>query len=397
MSNAFLDAINFAEARKVVLPSEFYALDLKSRQLATTVSLLSSIEQMKTVIDSVNKAIRSGSTFADFQKEVKANGINLPSAYLDLVFRQNVQTAYSHGRWLHQQRNKHNRPYLRYSSINDNRTRPSHSALNGIIRHIDDPFWLTHYPPWAFRCRCSVIAITEEKAQQLGITPDNAVPQGPQPSAFSTTPWTYGDLTELAHQKIIESGFDPRLFDEHLQQIKAEAVAVKKLTEVLTVSDQATDELFSKVSKLAMPKSADIRPSTIKMLIDYALGKATQLTGYLKSGVMSLADKLLSRWVGDGLAQVKKIAQNVSHVVQGKISLELASSLALGQVLKLDSPLLINNLGDVSVRIENAKDYGIDLEQLQAGQGVLFEMGLSIKVVGVEQNSGQTVYVLKVE
>ena len=112
---------------------------------------------------------------------------------------------------------------------------------------------------------------------------------------------------------------------------------------------------------------------------------------------MSLADKLLNRCVGDGLAQVKKIAQNVSHVVQGKISLELASSLALGQVLKLDSPLLINNLGDVSVRIENAKDYGIDLEKLKAGQGVLFEMGLSLKVVSVEQNDGKTVYVLKVE
>lgn len=149
---SFLEAIRFAQSRKIVLPDEFYKMDLKTRQLATTVSFLSSIEQVKQVIGLVNKAIASGTTFDQFKKDVAEKGIELSDHYLDLVFRQNVQSAYSAGRWQQQQRNKTKRPYLMYSAINDNRVRPSHLALDGIIRHIDDDFWQTHYPPWEFRC-----------------------------------------------------------------------------------------------------------------------------------------------------------------------------------------------------------------------------------------------------
>ncbi|RZG77059.1 phage head morphogenesis protein, partial [Acinetobacter sp. WCHAc060033] len=58
----FLEALRFAHERKIVLPDEFYSMDLKTRQLATTVGFLSSIEQVETVIKVVNKSIADGST-----------------------------------------------------------------------------------------------------------------------------------------------------------------------------------------------------------------------------------------------------------------------------------------------------------------------------------------------
>ncbi|PWF32279.1 phage head morphogenesis protein, partial [Yersinia pestis] len=73
-------------------------------------------------------------------------------------------------RWQQQQRNKAKRQYLMYSAINDSRVRPSHLALNRIVLPIDHPFWLTHYPPLGFRCRCTVIALTEKQALKYGIT-----------------------------------------------------------------------------------------------------------------------------------------------------------------------------------------------------------------------------------
>ncbi|MCX0332261.1 phage head morphogenesis protein, partial [Acinetobacter radioresistens] len=73
----FLEALQFARSRKIVLPDEFYSLDLKTRQLATTVSFLSSIEQIQTVIAAVNKAIADGSTFEDFKKLVAEHEIKL--------------------------------------------------------------------------------------------------------------------------------------------------------------------------------------------------------------------------------------------------------------------------------------------------------------------------------
>ena len=144
--------------------------------MATTVSFLSSLEQIETVIKAVNKAIAEGSTFRDFQKLVEKEGIELPKHYLDNVFRTNIQNAYGHGRWIQQNRNKARRPYLMYSAINDSRVRPSHLALDKIVLPFDHPFWLTHYPPLGFRCRCTVIALTEKQALKYGITPDDKLP-----------------------------------------------------------------------------------------------------------------------------------------------------------------------------------------------------------------------------
>ena len=148
----FLEALHYAHSKKVVLPDEFYSMDLKTRQMATTVSFLSSLEQIETVIKAVNKSIADGGTFKDFQKLIKESDIILPKHYLDNVFRTNIQSAYGHGRWQQQQRNKDKRQYLMYSAINDSRVRPAHLALNRIVLPIDHPFWLTHYPPLGFRC-----------------------------------------------------------------------------------------------------------------------------------------------------------------------------------------------------------------------------------------------------
>ena len=148
----FLEALQYAHSKKVVLPDEFYSMDLKTRQMATTVSFLSSLEQAESVIKSLNKTLASGGTFNDFQKLVAESKIILPKHYLDNVFRTNIQSAYGHGRWQQQQRNKDKRQYLMYSAINDSRVRPAHLALNLIVLPIDHPFWLTHYPPLGFRC-----------------------------------------------------------------------------------------------------------------------------------------------------------------------------------------------------------------------------------------------------
>ena len=152
MTISYTDALRYARDKKVMLPEEFYLLDLNARQYATTVSYLASLDQIRTVINLANKAVESGSTLQDFKKKVKAEGIELSPHHLDNIFRTNVQSAYAHGIWTQQQENKANRPYLRYSSLTDSRVRPSHLALNNIIRHIDDSFWYSHYPPNGFMC-----------------------------------------------------------------------------------------------------------------------------------------------------------------------------------------------------------------------------------------------------
>lgn len=392
----FLEALQFARSRKIVLPDEFYSLDLKTRQLATTVSFLSSIEQIQTVIAAVNKAISDGSTFEDFKKVVAENEIKLSEPYLKNVFRTNIQTAYSHGRWQQQQRNRDKRPYLMYSAIDDSRVRPSHLALNRIIRHIDDPFWLMYYPPWGFMCRCTVIALTEKQAEKYGITPDDQLPEVAEEMGWSTSPMTYGDLSGLVDQKILDSDLDKAFLLEQKEVIKAEWTASKKLASLFAPMDDSTRDLFDVVANTVIPLDPDIRPSAIRTFLDYVQGNDSALTAQLKQPPITLAEEVLKRWLKEDLGRLQAVASNSATTVAGSASLAYATLLEVGKVITLDAPLLLADSGsNIVIQIENAKGLGIDLDKLNAGQGVLFPIGLSFEVVSIEVIEGQMVYTLK--
>lgn len=393
---SFLEAIQFAVSRKIVLPDEFYKLDLNTRQMATTVSFLSGIEQIETVIKSVNQVLIDGGTFNDFKELVEENEIILSEPYLKNVFRTNIQTAYGHGRWQQQQRNKAKRPYLMYVAINDSRVRPSHLALNRIIRHIDDPFWLKYYAPWDFMCRCTIIALTEEQALKYGITSDEDLPVIAENNGWSTSPLTFGEMQSVVDTKIANSILDKEYLLSLKQNVMAEWKASQKLSSLLSPMDDKSRDLFQTIADTVIPLDPTIRPSAVKTFLDYVQGNDAALTAYLKNKPISLAEEVLHRWVKEDMAQIKAVANNVSTAVIGSATLNQVAALQVGQTLKLDSPLLVAGQGsDVVIQIENAKGLGIDLNKLNAGQGVLFEIGLSFEVVSIETNRGQLIYTLR--
>ena len=392
----FLEALHFAQSRKIVLPDEFYSMDLNTRQLATTVSFLSGIEQIETVIKSLNKTLAEGGTFNDFQKLVEENEIVLSKHYLKNVFRTNIQTAYGHGRWQQQQKNKAKRPYLMYSAIDDTRVRPSHLALNRIIRHIDDPFWLLYYPPWGFMCRCTVTALTEKEAKKLGITSDEDLPQIAEDMGWSTSPLTFGEMESVVDQKIADSILDKQYLLEQKQAIQAEWTASKKLMSLLSPMNDSSRDLFNTIADTVVPLDPTLRPSAIRTLVDYVQVNDAALTAYVQKPAISLAEEVLKRWVKEDMAKIRAVSANAVDVVRGSTTLAYAASLEVGKVITLDSPLLLTGAqSNIVIQIENAKGLGIDLEKLNAGQGVLFEMGLSFEVVSIEMVEGQMIYTLK--
>ena len=393
----FLEALQYAHNKKIVLPDEFYSMDLKTRQMATTVSFLSSLEQIETVIKAVNKSIADGGTFNDFQKLIAESEIILPKHYLDNVFRTNIQNAYGHGRWQQQQRNKAKRPYLMYSAINDSRVRPAHLALNRIVLPIDDLFWLTHYPPLSFRCRCTVIALTEKEALKYGITPDDKLPEVAEALDWSSHPLQFGEMEALVDKKISASSLDKEYLLEQKQVIKAEWTASKKLTSLFAPMDDKTRDLFDTVANTVIPLDPKIRPSAIRTFLDYVQGNDAALTGYLNSATSSLADDVLKRWLVDDMKAVQAVASNTASTVVGAATLNQVAAYQVGQTIQLNSPLLMTDTAsDILIKVENAKGLGIDLNELNAGNGVLFPIGLSFEVISIEMVEGQMIYTLKV-
>ncbi len=197
-SVGFKEAMEYAASRKVVLPDDYYG-KLVGIQRAQSVSVagLAALEQIRFVIDKLADVLEKGGTFKSFQDSVREGGldINLPTHRLENIFRTNIQAAYSRGRWEQQTRARGTRPYLMYDAINDSRTRPAHAAMDSIIRRWDDPFWATNYPTNGYRCRCTVISLTEAQAKKRG------GPTDPMPDPETTRPdpgWDYNPGADYA-------------------------------------------------------------------------------------------------------------------------------------------------------------------------------------------------------
>ena len=74
------------------------------------------------------------------------------------------------------QRQKDAFPYLMYMSREDERVRDTHAALHGLIFPVESPFWLTHFGPWDWGCRCQAVPMgkteVEDRIRAEAILPD---------------------------------------------------------------------------------------------------------------------------------------------------------------------------------------------------------------------------------
>jgi len=170
----FKEALAYAERQNVVLTDEYYGERIGlARAQARTISGLAGVDQIQHVFDLLDAEMKNGGTFQSFRKAVAAGEIDiaLPRHHLELIHRNNIQSAYAAGRWQQVQSNKANRPYLEYIAVNDGRTRPSHRRMHGHIAAVDDPWWATHHPLNGYRCRCSTRSVSAAEAKRKGIKP----------------------------------------------------------------------------------------------------------------------------------------------------------------------------------------------------------------------------------
>lgn len=100
---------------------------------------------------------------------------------LRTIFDVNLRVSAAQGDWQRQQSVKDARPYLRYTALLDNRTRPLHRRWHGIILPQDHPWWETHYPPNGWRCRCKAMSVSGEDLEQEGWQVSEAPDEGEEP------------------------------------------------------------------------------------------------------------------------------------------------------------------------------------------------------------------------
>lgn len=162
----FVEAIEAALNRGTVLPDVYYnEMAGIAHQLAFSIAGIASYDQIDAVNQALKKFMAEGGTFNEWKRQAAVMNLGLPEHRLDNIWRTNLQGNYMRGQWQQFVENADTRPYLMYDAINDERVRPTHLAHDGTIRPYNDTFWKTHSPPLGYRCRCSLISLTEEQAQ----------------------------------------------------------------------------------------------------------------------------------------------------------------------------------------------------------------------------------------
>jgi len=383
-------AIQFARSRKVLLPAEYYSLDLTTRQYASTVSYLAGLDQIESVLSSAYKVLESGGTFADFQKLVDESGIELSEAHLDNVFRTNIQNAYARGKWSHQQQNKDKRPYLEYMAINDSRVRPSHLALDGVIRHIDDPFWQKYYPSNGFRCRCSTTAITEKQAIRKGITSDDDLPDVQPDKGWSFQPSNYDNHPDVILKSRQEREASNRVTNDALvQQITAQQVELSANEMIKkTLKDVDVDQLSKMVEK-TIKLDQKVRPSDLVFTLGLSSETDNQLTELLKlSAIQKDQQGTIGKSIWDKVTgafnRLFSIAKNAASKLTGNSIRGLDGlNLNAGNIIGIQTPTLFKQAEKAGkqITILDAKGIAIDLNKISGLNGALLAPDLNLEVV----------------
>lgn len=181
----FEEAIEAFRELLPLTPDEFYAIADEARALAFTVSHVMQMDVLVDMHNAIEKAISEGETLADFRNRIdeifETRGWTAPPDFtpwrLETIFRTNVQTAYTTGRYKQMVAQKGAFPFWEYDAVNDSRTRPSHAALDGKIFPADDPFWDTWYPPNGYNCRCGVNPVSKHEAGDEKIETDDPTGQ----------------------------------------------------------------------------------------------------------------------------------------------------------------------------------------------------------------------------
>ncbi len=127
----------------------------------------------------VLKALEDGTTLQQFKKDFDsvvikrgwAEGEGFSAWRKELLFSQNLRTAYAAGRY--QQMSDPSVTATRKAWVWKHRDsknpRPAHLALHNKVFSFDDPFWETGFPPCGFGCRCMAYSLSDRDLENRGL------------------------------------------------------------------------------------------------------------------------------------------------------------------------------------------------------------------------------------
>lgn len=170
------DPIPHAEAAKMIAGKPaifreiFDDLQPEMKLRAFTISGVEEFDILQGVRDQIAK-LPAGADWADVKQRIARDispwfdeGRALRRA--ELLMRHHAFSAYSAAEARINDAQTDIFPYRQYLSAGDGKVRDTHRALHGKILPASHPFWADHTPPWEYNCRCQVVPLTAEDADE---------------------------------------------------------------------------------------------------------------------------------------------------------------------------------------------------------------------------------------
>jgi SPP1 gp7 family putative phage head morphogenesis protein len=128
----------------------------------------------------LTKSLDEGFTRVEAVRRITVDGQldNFSRAYAETVYRTNLNTAYTAGRFRQFSTPDMQAifPAIRYKAIKDSDVRrgreedngEDHAGLDGLVAAITDPIWNVASPPNGYNCRCGIEPMTEDMLRDGG-------------------------------------------------------------------------------------------------------------------------------------------------------------------------------------------------------------------------------------
>lgn len=164
--------LNLSFSRDVAKLAKGLGLDLDGIRKSLTVTAKKRVNaSLDTMEDRINQALGlvtarqqpTAIATRELRRRLNEMGISLKNPSMaETLTRTHAQLAFGAAQYRLNQDDPHDviTGYM-YATVGDDRVRPEHAMLDGLMRPKSDPIWRKIWPPNGWGCRCQLIELTE--------------------------------------------------------------------------------------------------------------------------------------------------------------------------------------------------------------------------------------------
>ena len=172
----FLEAIEFFRRKLNLLTATWDEIWGAAHAKSFTVAGVSKEELLADLRGLIAQAQENGTTLDTFRKGFREAVQKHGWAYQGteawrtaVIYQTNLSTAYHAAHWqqMMDPAVRLVRPYMRYVESSSAEPRVEHKQWYNLVLPKDDPWWLTHYPPNGWGCKCGVVDVSGRELEAL--------------------------------------------------------------------------------------------------------------------------------------------------------------------------------------------------------------------------------------